>query len=252
MGLPDSIYHCTNKKVKLGRITNPGVTSSLDDAQTCHHVPCTLLCPIVAIDYSLVTHHFLPMICQILRPVLAFFESNFLTHSQHQSHTRWVLFPTEFSEYLIAGKWFGQAVDADIMEIEDVKFDMFSETTGGKVVVGEDIWPGESFRQSIQDWSTHASFTHLLIFFPAFCSADKVDMPPIGSGNAGVSTKTTSRESSNVHRTYASSVVQGDNKALTPSFSSAAMFINLSPMWECHLWFHNLHSLSSSLLQLVQ
>ena len=235
MGLPDSIYHCTNKKVKPGRSTNPGVTSSLDDAQTRHHVPCTLLCPIVAIDYSLVTHHSLPMICEILRPVLAFFGSYILTHSQHEGHTRWILCPAEFSEYFIMGKWFGPAVDADIMEIEDVNFDMFSETTVGKVVVGEDIWPSESFRQSIQDWSTHASFTHLLIFFPAFCSADKVDMPPLGSGNAGVSTKTTSRESSNVHRTYASSVVQGANEQLTSSFWSAAMFINLSPMWEWHL-----------------
>ena len=212
MGLPDSTYHCTNKKVKLGRITNPGVTSSLDDAQTRHHVPCTLLCPIVAIDYSLVAHHFLPMTCQILRPLLAFFGSYILTLSQHESHTRWVLFPAEFSKHFIVGEWFGQAVDANIMEIEDVNFDMFSETTGGKVVEGEDIWPGESFRQSIQEGSTHTSFTHLLISFPTFCSADKLAFPLIGSGNAGVSTKTTgtSLESSNVHRSYASSVVQGE------------------------------------------
>ena len=47
------------------------------------------------------------------------------------------------------GEWFGQAVDADIVEIEDANFDMFSETTVGKVVESEDISPGESFRQSI-------------------------------------------------------------------------------------------------------
>ena len=110
------------------------------------------------------------------------------------------------------GKWFGQAVGADIMEIEDANFDTFSETTVGKVVEGEDIQPGEPFRQSIQEGSTHASFTHFLISFPTFCSADKLAFPLLRSGNAGVSTKITgtSPESSNVHRTYASSVVQGE------------------------------------------
>ena len=79
------------------------------------------------------------MICQILRPVLACFGSYLLTLSQHEGHTRWILCPAEFSEYFIVGKWFGQAVGADIMEIEDANFDTFSETTVGKVVEGEDI-----------------------------------------------------------------------------------------------------------------
>ena len=129
------------------------------------------------------------------------------------------------------GEWFGQAVDADIAEIEDASyFHTFSKTTVGKVVEGEDIWPGEPFRQSIQDESTHDSFTHSFMLFPASCSADKPALSSQGSGNGGVSTKITSWESSNVHRTYAKSVVQGDNVSSTFSFSSAAMFINLSPM----------------------
>ena len=40
------------------------------------------------------------------------------------------------------------------IELEDASyFDIFSETTVGKVVEGEDRWPlaGESFRQSLQD-----------------------------------------------------------------------------------------------------
>jgi hypothetical protein len=46
------------------------------------------------------------------------------------------------------GEWFGQAVHAEIVEIEDASyFDIFSETAVGKVVEGEDIWPSESFRQ---------------------------------------------------------------------------------------------------------
>ena len=45
------------------------------------------------------------------------------------------------------GEWLGQAVDADIQEIENASyFDMSSETTAGKVVEGEDIWLGKSFR----------------------------------------------------------------------------------------------------------
>ena len=71
----------------------------------------------------------------------------------------------------------GQAVDTDIMEIEDANFDIFSETTVGKVVEGEDIRPGEPFQQSIQERSTHASFTHLLIFSPAFSPSDKLPLP---------------------------------------------------------------------------
>ena len=126
------------------------------------------------------------------------------------------------------GEWFGQAVHADIVEIEDASyFNTFSETTVGEFVEGEDFWPGESFRQCIQDESTHDSFTHSFMFFPTFCSVAL----PSGSGNGGVSTKTIwELESSNVHRTYANSVVQGDNDLLTFSFSSAAMFINLSPI----------------------
>ena len=49
---------------------------------------------------------------------------------------------------------------------------MFSETIIGKVVEGEGVWPGESFRQTIRDESTHASFTHLFMSFPTFCSAE--------------------------------------------------------------------------------
>ena len=162
------------------------------------------------------------MIFVKLHPFLACFGSYILAHSQHEGHTCWVVVPAEFSEYFIGGERFGQAVDADIVEVEDASyFDTFSETT----------WPFESFRQSIQDESTHDPFTHSLKSFPTFCSADRLALPS-ALGNGGVSTKTTSRESSesNVHRTYAKSVVQGDNDLLTFSFSSAAMFINLSPI----------------------
>ena len=128
------------------------------------------------------------------------------------------------------GEWLGQAVDADIVEIEDARyFDTFSEPAVGKVVEGEDVWLGESFRQGIQDESTHDPFTHSFMLFPTLCSSDK----PRLSGNGGVLTKTTLREFSNVHRTYANSVVQGDNPLLTSSFSmlsSVAVFINLSSM----------------------
>ena len=90
-----------------------------------------------------------------------------------------------------------------------------------------------SFRQYDYE-STHASFIHSLIFFPIFFSADTLASPPSGSGNGGVSTKTTRREpdSSNVHRTCAKSVVQGDNGGVLPSdvtsnsFAPAAVFIN--------------------------
>ena len=112
------------------------------------------------------------------RPFLAYFGGYILAHCQHEGHTRRVLFPTEFSEYFIVGEWFGQTVDADIVEIEDARyFDTFPKTTVGKVVEDEDIWPGESLRQSIQDESTYASFTHSLILLPTFCSSDKLDFP---------------------------------------------------------------------------
>ena len=130
------------------------------------------------------------------------------------------------------GGWLEQAVDADIVEIENASyFNTSSETTVGKVVEGEDIWLGKSFRQSIQDGSTHASFIHSRILSPTFCSSDTRALLSQGSGNGGVSTKTTSREEfSKVHRTYANSVVQGDNVCLTSRFPSVATFINLSPM----------------------
>ena len=138
---------------------------ALDDAQTPHHVPCTLLCPIMGVDCGTYTHQFLPMIFIKLRSLLAQFRSYILAHCQHEGHTRRVLFPTEFSEYFIVGEGFGQAVDADIVEIEDVRyFDTFSKTTEG-----EDIRQGKSFRRSIQDESTHASFTHSLMLLPTFC-----------------------------------------------------------------------------------
>ena len=64
------------------------------------------------------------------------------------------------------GEWVGQTVDADIFKIEDARyFDTFSKTTEG-----EDIRQGKSFRRSIQDESTHASFTHSLMLLPTFCS----------------------------------------------------------------------------------
>ena len=67
-------------------------------------------------------------------------------------------------------EWFHKAVDADVVEIENASyFDMFFATTVGKVVEGEDIWLGKSFRQSIQDDSTHASFIHSLMLFPTLC-----------------------------------------------------------------------------------
>jgi hypothetical protein len=56
-------------------------------------------------------------------------------------------------------------------------FDTFSKTTVGKVVEREDIWPGESFRQSIQDESTHASFTHSLMSLPTSRSSDTPAFP---------------------------------------------------------------------------
>ena len=63
-------------------------------------------------------------------------------------------------------EWFGQTVDADIIKIEDARyFDTFSKTTEG-----EDIWQGKSFRRSIQDESTHASFIHSLMLFATFFS----------------------------------------------------------------------------------
>lgn len=70
---------------------------------------------------------------------------------------------------------------------------------------------------------------------------------PSGSGNAGVSTKTTRRESWNVHRTCVISAVQGDNNSVVPSdvlfltsssLSPAAVFINLSAVWEWHFLMH--------------
>ena len=70
----------------------------------------------------------------------------------------------------------GQAVDADVLEIENAShFDSFSEATIGNVVEGEDIWLGKSFRQSIQDESAYASFTHSLLLFPTLRSSDKLD-----------------------------------------------------------------------------
>ena len=63
-------------------------------------------------------------------------------------------------------EWFGQTVDADIMKIEDARyFNTFSKTTEG-----EDIWHGKSFRRSIQEESTHASFIHSLKLFAIFFS----------------------------------------------------------------------------------
>ena len=134
----------------------------MDDAQTRHHVPCTLLCPIMGIYYSPFTHHFLPMICQIIRPCLACFGSYLLAHSQYEGHTCWVLFPAEFSEYFIVGEWFGQAVDADITEIEDASyFHTFSETTVGKVVEGEVSHFDKEFRTRVL---TTPLPTHLCCF----------------------------------------------------------------------------------------
>ena len=64
------------------------------------------------------------------------------------------------------GEWFSQKVDVDIMKIEDARyFDTFSKTTEG-----EDIRQGKSFRRSIQDESTHASFIHSLMLFATFFS----------------------------------------------------------------------------------
>ena len=162
------------------------------------------------------------MIGQLLLPLLAYCGPYFLAHSQHENHTLRVLVPAELSEYFIVGEWFGQAVVGDIVEIEDASyFDMFPETTDGVASM--------LFRENDQDESTHASLSHSLIFFPIFFSADKLSFPPSGSGNAGVSTKTTGRYSSNVHRTYPNSFVQGDNFPSTSnSISSAAVFINLS------------------------
>ena len=66
------------------------------------------------------------------------------------------------------GGWIGQAAGADIVEIEDARyFYTSSETTVDKVVEGED----KPFRHSIQEESTHVSFTHSLMSFPTFCSA---------------------------------------------------------------------------------
>ena len=82
------------------------------------------------------------MICQILRPCLACFGSYSLAHSQHEGHTRWVLFSTKFFEYFIGrvGQWFSQAVFADVVEIEDARyFYTFSETIISKVVENEDM-----------------------------------------------------------------------------------------------------------------
>ena len=73
------------------------------------------------------------------------------------------------------GEWLGQAVDANIVEIENARyFDTFSETTVGQVVEGKDI----SFRQSIQDESTHASFIHSFIMSPALSSSDSDERDP--------------------------------------------------------------------------
>ena len=48
---PPYIYDCTECEMKeLRNKTNLDVMSSLDDAQSRHHVPCTLLCPMVATD----------------------------------------------------------------------------------------------------------------------------------------------------------------------------------------------------------
>ena len=70
-----------------------------------------------------------------------------LAHGQHEGYTRRVLLPAEFSEYFIVGEWFGQAVHADILEIENASyFGMISKTTIGKVIEGEDMWLGQSFR----------------------------------------------------------------------------------------------------------
>ena len=72
-------------------------------------------------------------------------------------------------------EWFHKAVDADVVEIENASyFDTSSEATIGNVVESEDIWLGKSFRQSIQDESAYASFTHSFMLFPNFCSSDKL------------------------------------------------------------------------------
>ena len=164
------------------------------------------------------------MIGQILLPLLAYCGLYFLALSQHENHTLRVLVPAELSGYFIVGEWFHQAVGGDIVEIEDASyFDMFPKTTHGVASM--------LFRENDQDESTHASFSHPLIIFPTSFCANKLAFPPSGSGNAGVSTKTTGRYSSNVHRTYPNSFVQGDNPPSTSnSISSAAVFINLSPV----------------------
>ena len=157
--------------------TNPArYYELLDDAQTRHHIPCTLLSPIVGIDCSLFTHHSLPMIFIKLLPFLVCCGRYILAHSQHEGHTRWVVFPAEFFKYFVVGEWFGQVVAADVVEIENAShFVSSSEATVGNVVEGEDIWLGKSFRQSIQDESAYASFTHSFMLFPKnFCSSDKL------------------------------------------------------------------------------
>ena len=52
MGLPD-IYDSTTARLKMNELRNkmnPNIMSSLDDTQSRHHIPYTLLCPIVATD----------------------------------------------------------------------------------------------------------------------------------------------------------------------------------------------------------